>query len=63
MNTFKAGEQHAVLLPGHISGYNRDNLKLLPSSDSKMDNNKALVLITIDLCKLVYKLLTSPNHI
>lgn len=28
-------EQHAILLPGRIPGYKRDDLKLLPSSDSK----------------------------
>ena len=28
-------EQHAVLLPGRIPGQKRDDLKLLPSSDSK----------------------------
>ena len=28
-------EQHAILLPGRIPAYKRDDLKLLPSSDSK----------------------------
>ncbi|XP_065901333.1 uncharacterized protein [Dysidea avara] len=28
-------EQHAILLPGRIPGYKRDNMKLLPSSSSK----------------------------
>lgn len=28
-------EQHAILLPGRIPGYKRDDLKLLPSSTSK----------------------------
>ena len=28
-------EQHAILLPGRIPGFKRDDLKLLPSSDSK----------------------------
>ena len=29
-------EQHAILLPGRIPGYKRDDIKLLPSSTSKM---------------------------
>ena len=29
-------EQHAILLPGRIPGYKRDNMTLLPSSSSKM---------------------------
>ena len=29
-------EQHAILLPGRIPSHKRDDLKLLPSSDSKM---------------------------
>ena len=29
-------EQHAILLPGRIPGYKRDDVKLLPSSNSKM---------------------------
>ena len=28
-------EQHAILLPGRIPGFKRDDLKLLPSSDNK----------------------------
>lgn len=28
-------EQHAILLPGRIPGYKRDDMKLLPSSNSK----------------------------
>ena len=28
-------EQHAILLPGRIPGYKRDDIKLLPSSTSK----------------------------
>jgi len=32
-------EQHAILLPGRIPGYKRDDLKLLPSSDSKKVSN------------------------
>jgi len=28
-------EQHAILLPGRIPGYKRDDIKLLPSSNSK----------------------------
>ena len=28
-------EQHAILLPGCIPGYKKDDLKLLPCSDSK----------------------------
>ena len=28
-------EQNAVLLPGHIPGYKRDDMKLLPCSESK----------------------------
>ena len=28
-------EQHAILLPGRIPGYKRDDMKLLPSSSSK----------------------------
>ncbi|XP_065913142.1 uncharacterized protein [Dysidea avara] len=30
-------EQHAILLPGRIPGYKKDDMKLLPSSSSKMD--------------------------
>ena len=29
-------EQHAILLPGRIPGYKRDDVKLLSSSNSKM---------------------------
>ena len=28
-------EQHAILLPGHIPEFKRDNIKVLPSSDTK----------------------------
>lgn len=28
-------EQHAILLPGRVPGYKRDNLQLLPSSTTK----------------------------
>ena len=35
-------EQHAILLPGRIPGYKRDDLKLLPSSTSKK--------VSTDLC-------------
>ena len=28
-------EQNAILLPGRIPGYKRDDIKLLPSSESK----------------------------
>ena len=28
-------EQHAILLPGRIPGYKRDDMKFLPSSNSK----------------------------
>ena len=31
-------EQHAILLPGRIPGYKRDDLKLLPSSTTKKVN-------------------------
>ena len=31
-------EQHAILLPGRIPGYKRDDMKLLPSSNSKKVN-------------------------
>ena len=29
-------EQHAILLPGHIPGFKRDDVKVLPSSDTWM---------------------------
>ena len=28
-------EQNAILLPGHLPNYKKDNIKLLPSSSSK----------------------------
>lgn len=42
-------EQHAILLPGRIPGYKRDDLKLLPCSDSKKVayyHNEKLILKT-----------------
>ena len=38
-------EQHAILLPGRIPGYKRDNLQLLPSSTTKkvMKHNQAVL--------------------
>ena len=40
-------EQHAILLPGRIPGYKRDDMKLLPSSSSKM-----VRIYQISRCKL-----------
>ena len=34
-------EQNAILLPGRIPGYKRDDIKLLPSSESKKVKSKA----------------------
>lgn len=49
-------EQHAILLPGRIPGYKRDDLKLLPCSDTKKVSHK--------LCyfALVYELSVNEFH-
>ena len=38
-------EQHAILLPGRIPGYKRDDLQLLPSSTTKKVTTKGYTVV------------------
>lgn len=40
-------EQHAILLPGRIPGYKRDDIKLLPSSTSKKVEYSYMYLLIV----------------
>ena len=42
-------EQHAILLPGQIPGYKRDDLKLLPSSITKKVNHSTVLQSIVPL--------------
>lgn len=49
-------EQHAILLPGRVPSHKRDDVKLLPSSNSKKVNGTKIdvFLITLEIQSLKY---------